>query len=138
MKALKLYLLFFLISALVISCNKNSQNTSDNTQNNSNTQQTISTEVVSISLPTVQCRSCKKNIETALKNQPGIVKTTVDIKNLKADVEIDKNLTSAGKVEELIAKAGYDANGIKADPVAYQNLDDCCKLPKDQKEPAMH
>jgi mercuric ion binding protein len=136
MKALKLYLLFFLISGIIISCNKNSQNTSDNTQNNSNTQQTV--EVVTISLPTVQCRTCKKNIETALKNQPGIVKTTVDIKNLKADVEIDKNLTSAGKVEELIAKAGYDANGIKADPVAYQNLDDCCKLPKDQKEPAMH
>lgn len=138
MKALKLYLLFFLISGIFISCNKNSQNTSDNSSNNSNTHQTASTEVITISLPTVQCRTCKKNIETALKNQPGIVKTTVDIKNLKADVEIDKNLTSAGKVEELIAKAGYDANGVKADPVAYQNLDDCCKLPKDQKEPAMH
>lgn len=138
MKALKFYflsLIIILTAGTFISCSKNTQNNSDST---SNTQQSASTEVITISIPTVQCRTCKKNIETALKNQPGIVKATVDIKNLKADVEIDKSLTSAGKVEELIAKAGYDANGVKADPVAYQNLDDCCKLPKDQKEPAQH
>lgn len=137
MKALKFYFLSLLIiftAGTFISCNKNTQNNSDSTS----TQQSASSEVVTISIPTVQCRSCKKNIETALKNQPGIVKATVDIKNLKADVEIDKSLTSAGKVEEIIAKAGYDANGVKADPVAYEGLDDCCKLPKDQKEPAHH
>lgn len=138
MKALKFYflsLLIILIAGTFISCNKNTQNNSDST---SNTQQSASSEVITISIPTVQCRTCKKNIETALKNQPGIVKATVDIKNLKANVEIDKSLTSAGKVEEIIAKAGYDANGVKADPVAYEGLDDCCKLPKDQKEPAHH
>lgn len=134
MKAFKFYILLFIIAGTFISCSKNSQNTSDNTSGS----QSGTTEILTISIPTVQCRMCKKNIETALKNQPGIVKTAVDIKNHKADVEIDKSLTSAGQVEQLIAKAGYDANGVKADTVAYQNLDDCCKLPKDQKEPAHH
>ncbi len=31
------------------------------------------------------------------------------------------------KIETAISKMGYDADEIKADPVAYEKLDECCK-----------
>ncbi len=55
-----------------------------------------------------------------------------------AHIEFDKSKTNLSKIEDAITAAGYDANDKKKDMKAYENLDDCCKLPKDQKEPGQH
>ena len=62
----------------------------------------------------------------------------VDKDEKVAHINYDKSKTDLTKIENAITMACYDANDKKADPTAYQNLDDCCKLPKDQKEKSSH
>lgn len=95
-------------------------------------------EHVEIKLPSMQCNICKKNIEKAVNKVPGTIDVKVDKNEKVAHVNFDKSKTDLSKIENAITMAGYDANDKKADPSAYQNLDDCCKLPKDQKENSSH
>lgn len=92
-----------------------------------------SSDHIMVSLPTMQCSTCKKNIETAVKKLDGIESINVVVKEKTAHINYDKSKTDLTKIESVITAAGYDANDKKADPEAYKELDDCCKLPKDQK-----
>lgn len=92
-----------------------------------------SSDHIMVSLPTMQCSTCKKNIETAVKKLDGIESINVVVKEKTAHINYDKSKTDLAKIERTITAAGYDANDKKADPEAYKELDDCCKLPKDQK-----
>ncbi len=92
-----------------------------------------SSDHIMVSLPTMQCSTCKKNIETAVKKLDGIESINVVVKEKTAHINYDKSKTDLAKIESTITAAGYDANDKKADPEAYKELDDCCKLPKDQK-----
>ena len=85
-------------------------------------------EKVSVSVPTIQCGTCKKNITTALKNIDGVSKVVVDMKKKTANIIYDDSKTNLEALENAITAAGYDANDKKADPVAYEKLDECCKV----------
>jgi len=91
-----------------------------------------------VDLPTMQCSICKKNIEKAVNKVPGTIDVKVDKDKKVAHINYDKSKTDLSKIENAITMAGYDANDKKADKDAYNNLDDCCKLPKDQKEKSTH
>lgn len=95
-------------------------------------------EHVEIKLPSMQCNICKKNIEKAVNKVPGTIDVKVDKNEKVAHINYDKSKTDLSKIENAITMAGYDANDKKADKDAYNNLDDCCKLPKDQKENSTH
>ena len=84
--------------------------------------------VVSVDLPTIQCGSCKMNIEKALKGLEGVKKASVDLKTKKAQVEFLTAKLDLGRIETAITLAGYGANDKKADPDAYEKLDECCKV----------
>ncbi len=85
-------------------------------------------EKVTVSVPTIQCGTCKKNITTALNNIDGVSKVVVDMKKKTAAVTFDDSKTNLEAIENAITSAGYDANDKKADPEAYEKLDDCCKV----------
>jgi copper chaperone CopZ len=85
-----------------------------------------------IKIPSAQCDICKKKISKALKKVNGINSFEVDIDNKVVHVKYDNSQTNLNKIEEAIALAGYDANNKKADPDAYEKLDDCCKKPEDR------
>jgi len=112
-----------------------------NSQQNVNTKEDVSdpktntgTEQVVIKVPSMQCGTCKKNIEKAVKKVAGVIDVNVDKEQKVAHVNFDKSKTDLSKIENAITAAGYDANDKKADQEAYNNLDDCCKLPKDKKD----
>jgi len=90
-------------------------------------------EKVTVKVPTIQCGTCKKNITKALKNLDGVISVQVDLKDKTTTVTYDDTKTNLEAIENAITSAGYDANDKKADPAAYKNLDDCCKLPDDRK-----
>jgi len=129
---------------LIISCGKKDESISDKqkdekketVQNSDQTKQ--GSEEVTVNLPTIQCNTCKKNITKALKKDEGIKEFKIDVEGKNAKISFDKSKTDLGKIEKLITAAGYDANDKKSDPEAYNNLDDCCKLPKDRKEKYSH
>ena len=77
----------------------------------------------------VQCETCKKTIETALKSEKGVSKSNVDLKTKEVEVTFDKNSITKDKIKQVISKVGYDADELKADEKAYNKLNACCKKP---------
>ncbi|MBI2619958.1 MAG: heavy-metal-associated domain-containing protein [Ignavibacteriales bacterium] len=88
-------------------------------------------ETVTIAVESMQCGTCKKAVEKALKKVDGVEAVRVDLEAGKATVTYTPALTTFSSLETAITKAGYTANDKKADPEAYEKLDDCCKLPED-------
>jgi periplasmic mercuric ion binding protein len=81
-----------------------------------------------VNTPTIQCGTCKRNITNALKKVDGVINVKVDLSTKIVTVKYDDTKTNVGAIEDAISAAGYDANDKKADPVAYENLDECCKV----------
>ncbi|HMS65633.1 MAG TPA: heavy metal-associated domain-containing protein [Ignavibacteria bacterium] len=139
-------ILIILFSVLIYGCNKKDASTEtdklkDNKSTVANTEtktNNLNNEHVMINLPSMQCGTCKKNIEKAVNKLDGIESINVVVKEKAAHIDYDKSKLDLSKIESTINAAGYDANNTKADPEAYNNLDDCCKLPKDQKEKSGH
>lgn len=138
--------LVIILLIAVIGCGKKGSNevTENSKKNETSTENTAmkhtdgmtdktSSDHIMINLPTMQCSTCKKNIETAVNKMDGIESINVVVKEKVAHINYDKSKTDLTKIEGIITAAGYDANDKKADPEAYKELDDCCKLPKDQK-----
>lgn len=140
--------LFIVLSAaiLITGCGKKESNevSGDSKKKESSTENSAmnhsdgmseknNSDHIMINLPTMQCSTCKKNIETAVKKLDGIESINVVVKEKVAHINFDKSKTDLTKIEGAITAAGYDANDKKGDPEAYKELDDCCKLPKDQK-----
>ena len=81
-----------------------------------------------IDLKTIVCGDCVESIKKALKSDGGVINTNVFLKTKTASVVFDEAKTNINKIESLIVKAGYDANTLIADSVAYRNLHECCKI----------
>ncbi|MCB0721432.1 MAG: heavy-metal-associated domain-containing protein [Ignavibacteriae bacterium] len=147
MKNLKLLIpvLVFAVGVFLAGCSKTQENT-DATNKDGNTETTTQTsndnmmegETVMINLPSMQCNTCKKTITTAVKEVDGVKDVDVSVKDKTVKVVFDKSKTDLSKIESSITGAGYDANDKKADKEAYDKLDDCCKVPADQKDKDMH
>jgi periplasmic mercuric ion binding protein len=78
------------------------------------------------------CGMCKTTIEKAAKKAGAAsANWNEDSKELKVSYAVNK--TSSQKLQEAIAKAGYDTQDFTADNKAYDGLHGCCKY--DRKEP---
>ena len=93
-------------------------------------QSKIDTVTIKTRITCDHCRDCEtcgmkfehdlyfgKGIKNSIYN-PGDTTITVVYKTIK---------TSPDAIREAIARLGYDADHIPADPKAYRKLDDCCK-----------
>lgn len=80
-----------------------------------------------VNLSPVKSSECKSIIETALKNDAGILGFHIDILNKVVHMYLDKSKTSKANVEKLITDAGYDANDKKANPDSINKLPNDCK-----------
>ncbi|MDO9565462.1 MAG: heavy metal-associated domain-containing protein [Candidatus Desulfaltia sp.] len=81
-----------------------------------------------VKLPTVHCGMCKNTIESGLKNVDGILSVNVDVENLVGHINYNPGKIKLDGIEKAISALGYKANDIEADPEAYANLPDCCKI----------
>ena len=83
--------------------------------------------VATIQLPTLKCKTCVKTISAALASVDGIESSEVDLEAKHATVKFIPAKLDVNKIELVISKAGYDADKVKRDSMAYENLADCCK-----------
>ncbi|MFN0189232.1 MAG: heavy-metal-associated domain-containing protein [Bacteroidia bacterium] len=74
-----------------------------------------------------ECESCKERVEKALKATPGVTSAEMKVDEKIIAVNYDGGKIDEQKIKEVIAQTGFDAGDVKADPTAYDNLDDCCK-----------
>jgi mercuric ion binding protein len=86
------------------------------------------TETTSISAPTMVCGSCEGIIKKAVYKVDGVKDVEVDLKAKTVTIEYVPLQTNVETIERTISEAGYDANDVKRDPVAYERLPDCCRI----------
>lgn len=81
------------------------------------------------------CGMCKKTIETAAKDA-GATAAVWDKATKMLAIKYDATQTSAQKIQEKIAAAGYDTRDIRANDEAYKNLEECCQYKRKDATPA--
>ena len=89
-------------------------------------------QIDEINIPTAQCNMCVANIKNALNGIEGILKYKVELDTYRVKVKYNTDKLSLQSIEQLISKAGYQANNLSADVDAYNKLEQCCRLPKDR------
>lgn len=94
--------------------------------NNVMAQKTKKTETIIIKTST-QCGMCKDRVEKAMAYEKGVTSSNLDVDKAEFTVTFKPTKTSPEKIKEAISKLGYDADGIKADQKAHDNLPNCCQ-----------
>jgi periplasmic mercuric ion binding protein len=73
------------------------------------------------------CETGKTRLEKELAFTKGVKSFTVDSKTMQVTVKYNPKRTTPQQIREAIARAGYDADDVKADPKGVEKLDDCCR-----------
>ncbi len=74
-----------------------------------------------------QCETCGKNFQANLYKIKGLKMYDLDEKNMTITVYYNAAKTDLKTIKTAIGKLGFDADEIKADAIAYEKLDNCCK-----------
>ena len=74
-----------------------------------------------------KCESCKDRVEKALRSTAGINTADMKVAEKTISVTYDAAKINEQQIKMAIAKTGFAAGDVPADPAAYDNLDDCCK-----------
>nr|WP_321409246.1 heavy-metal-associated domain-containing protein [uncultured Carboxylicivirga sp.] len=83
------------------------------------------------------CGMCEKTIEKAANSVDGVIKADWNKETKMMTLSFDSAKTSDEKVQEAIAKSGYDTEKKTAPDEAYNKLPGCCKYdrkPKTEKK----
>ncbi|GDX52923.1 hypothetical protein LBMAG27_19700 [Bacteroidota bacterium] len=73
------------------------------------------------------CGECQEKIEGAVKILDGIKSVDLNLDNKKLTVVFNPTLISLAQIKTAISAVGYDADEVKANGEAYNNLPKCCK-----------
>ena len=73
------------------------------------------------------CDMCKKTIENYLAFEKGIRHSELDVSTKLLTVMYDPRRTTPDRIRLAVTKSGYDADDLKADPKAYNKLEECCR-----------
>lgn len=74
------------------------------------------------------CETCGPKFNQTLLKEKGVQMVVLDDKAMTIKVTYNSKKTDLQKIKLAISKLGYDADEIKADKVAYDSLDGCCKM----------
>lgn len=116
-----LFLAIFLLSAASLQAQEKNQP--------KETTKSALVTTATIAVNSIQCNSCVRAVQKALRSVKGVESARVDLKKKVATVTYVSATTSIAELETAITAVGYDANDKKADPEAYAKLDECCKVP---------
>ncbi len=72
------------------------------------------------------CGSCKKHIEKAAK-AAGATTALWNEGSKQLKVSYASSKSSSAKIQQSVAKAGYDTQDMQGSDAAYQKLDQCCQ-----------
>ena len=85
-------------------------------------------------LTSAQCNMCKERIEKTLLYTSGVVSSSLDVDTKYVKVVYKSKKTNPDRIRIAISKVGYQADDLKADPLAYEKLPSCCQLQNDSKK----
>lgn len=73
------------------------------------------------------CETCGKNFQSKMLKIQGVKMYELDEKAMTVTVYYNATKTNPEIIKAAISKLGYDADEKKADILAYEKLDSCCK-----------
>ena len=73
------------------------------------------------------CEMCKEAIESDLVFEKGVKEVNLDVDTKVLTVVYNEKKTDPVTIRKRVAKVGYNADDIKRDPEAYENLPMCCQ-----------
>ncbi|RYY58256.1 MAG: heavy-metal-associated domain-containing protein [Chitinophagaceae bacterium] len=76
------------------------------------------------------CGMCKSTIEKAAKTA-GVTDASWDQQTKMLTVKYNETATSAKKIQETVAAAGYDTRDVKGNDAAYKKLHACCQYDRE-------
>jgi periplasmic mercuric ion binding protein len=100
---------------------------------NISTAQTAKTETIKV---WGNCGMCKTTIEKAAK-KAGAKTADWNAESNELKVTYAENKTSSAKIQEAIAKSGYDTQDFTGLTSAYDNLQSCCKYERKEASAAV-
>jgi len=93
-------------------------------------QKTVQTATIKTAIYCDHCKACETcgdKFNRTLLKEKGVQMVVLDEKAMTIKVTFNSKKTSLDNIKQAISKLGYDADDIKAEPLAYAGLDDCCK-----------
>lgn len=75
----------------------------------------------------IQCGKCIERINAELPKLKGVKSVKYDLSKKLVIVSYQAAEVSADQIRTALTRIGYDADGMAADPQAYQNLPVCCQ-----------
>ena len=73
------------------------------------------------------CETCGLKMETDLYYVKGIKSVEYNETDMTITVTYLTKKTNPDKIRQAISKLGFSADNVPADPMAYEQLDGCCK-----------
>ena len=74
-----------------------------------------------------ECETCGLKFRAEMLKIKGVKMYELDDQAMTFTVYYNAKKTDLQTIKIAISKLGYDADEVKADPEAYENLDGCCK-----------
>jgi len=74
-----------------------------------------------------ECPTCGKNLQASLLKIKGVKMYELDNKKMTITLYYNGQKTNVTELRKAISDLGYDADDVKANPDAYEQLDGCCK-----------
>ena len=68
----------------------------------------MTTQSITLPISGMTCASCVSHVETALKEVPGVAKTTINLATEKATVQLTDGQVSIGQLVTAVQDVGYD------------------------------
>jgi mercuric ion binding protein len=93
-------------------------------------QKTIQTATIKTAIYCDHCKNCETcgdKFNRTLLKEKGVQMVVLDEKAMTINVTYNSKKTDLPKIKQAISKLGYDADEVKAEAIAYEGLDDCCK-----------
>jgi len=111
----------FLLALMVLLCS---------TAMSAQEKKTIQTATIKTAIYCDHCKACETcgpKFSQNLLKEKGVQMVVLDDKAMTIKVTYNSKKTDLAKIKTAIIKLGYDADEVKADAVAYESLDGCCK-----------
>lgn len=129
---MKLLLLSGIIALTLTACSSDDAGASaDKTAAKGSTEQASTPDgsnVIRVSVPSMQCESCAKTIKGALKDVEGAGEVDVNVDEKTVFVHVSDNTPAMKQqIEHAISDAGYKTESLDRNHAAYESLPDCCK-----------
>ena len=93
-------------------------------------QKTVQTAVIKTAIycdHCSHCETCGDKFNRVLLKEKGVQMVVLDEKAMTIKVTFNAKKTNLQTIKLAISKLGYDADEVKAQDVAYEKLDDCCR-----------